>query len=124
VTVTVGGSSATRDPSASGGLVTVTEADNGAAVRLRVGQRLHVVLGGRGEQWRRPASSGKAMRLTAASGGYPTGRSADAVFLAVRAGTASVSSITDYPCLHAQPPCKVAQRIWSIRVTVRALEPP
>lgn len=116
--VTVSGSSATPDPSASGGLVTVTEADNGATVRLRVGQRLHVVLAG--SQWRRPASSGDAMRLSNASGGYPTRRRADAVFLAIRTGTASVSSITDYPCLHAQPPCKVAQRIWSVQVTVHA----
>ncbi len=114
----MGHSSGTPDPSESSGPVRVTEADNGGTVQLRVGQRLRVVLGGRGEQWDRPASSGSAVRLTAASGGYPTVQPADAVFLAVRVGTASVSSITDYACLHAEPACKIAQRVWAIRVTV------
>ena len=58
------------------------------------------------------------MRLAATSGGYPSNRPADAAFLAVRAGTASVTSMTDHPCLHAQPPCRIAQRAWSVRVLV------
>lgn len=118
VTVSMGHSSGTPDFSAPDGPVVVTEADDGRTVQLRVGQRLRVVLGGRGEQWDRPASSGPAVRLTAVSGGYPTGHPADAVFLAVRAGTASVSSITDYACLHAEPACKIAQRVWAISATV------
>jgi len=114
----VGSSSGAHRSSPPAGDVTVTEADNGGAVRLRVGQRLHVVLDGRGEQWRRPTSSGPAVRLTTASGGYPTGRPADAVFAAVRDGKASVSSITDYACLHTQPACLRAQRVWAIHITV------
>lgn len=96
----------------------MAEADSGRTVHLNIGQRLRVVLGGRGQQWRRPTSSGRSLRLTTASGGYPSGRPANGVFIAVRAGTVSVTSMTDHPCLHAQPPCMIAQRIWSLRVVV------
>ncbi len=111
-TVTMSGSPAPD------GEVTVTVADSGRTVTLHIGQRLRVVLGGRGEQWHRPASTRPFLRLTAASGGYPGNRPADAVFLAVRAGIALVTSMTDHPCLHAQPPCMIAQRAWSVRVLV------
>lgn len=104
--------------SATDGEVTVTEADSGKTVHLHIGQRLRVVLGGRGEQWHRPASLGPFLHLAAASGGYPSSRPAGAVFLAVQAGTASVTSMTDHPCLHTQPPCMIAQRVWSVRVLV------
>jgi hypothetical protein len=107
-------------PSATDGQVTVIEADSGKTVHLHIGQRLRVVLGGRGEQWHRPASRGPSLRLAAASGGYPSGLPATAVFLAVHAGTASVTSMTDHPCLHTQPPCMIAQRVWSVRVLVAA----
>ena len=96
----------------------MTEADSGRTVHLHIGQRLRVVLGDRGEQWHRPASTGPSLRLATVTGGYPSGRPADAVFLAARAGTASVTSMTDHPCLHAQPPCMIAQRVWSVRVLV------
>ncbi len=100
------------------GEVTVTEVDSGRNVHLHIGQRLRVVLGGRGEQWHSPVSTGPPLRLATASGGYPGHRPAEAVFLAVRAGTASVTSMTDHQCLHAQPPCMMAQRAWSVRVQV------
>jgi hypothetical protein len=116
--MTVGGPSPTQDPSAPSRTVTVTEADNGGTVHLYIGQRLRVVLGDRGQQWHQPASSGQLLRLDTASGGYPTGHPAEAVFLAIRAGTASVTSLTDHPCLHAQPPCKIAQIAWSLHVLV------
>jgi hypothetical protein len=106
------------------GFVTVTEADRGATVWLYVGQRWRVVLDGHGQQWVNPASDGPAVRLTAASGGYPTGKPADAVFLAVRAGRASLSSITDHPCLHARPPCAIPQRAWAVRVVVTGVALP
>ncbi len=98
----------------------MTEPDNGRTVHLHIGQRLRVVLGGRGEQWHIPASRGPSLRLAAASGGYPSGHTATAVFLAVQAGTALVTSMTDYPCLHSQPPCMIAQRVWSVRVVVKS----
>lgn len=117
-TVTMSGSPPAPGSSAPDGEVAVTAADSGKTVTLHIGQRLRIVLGGRSEQWHRPASTGPSLRLTAASGGYPSNRPADAVFLAVRAGTASVTSMTDHPCLHAQPPCMIAQRAWSVRVLV------
>jgi hypothetical protein len=106
---------------ATHGEVTVTKADNGKTVHLHIGQRLKVVLGGHDERWQlwhRPTSLGPSLRLAAADGGYPSSRPATAVFVAVQAGTSSVGSITDHPCLHAKPPCKMAQRIWGVRVLV------
>jgi len=116
----MGGSPWTARANARNGEVTVTEADSGRTVHLDVGQRLRVTLGGHGELWHRPTSPGPSLRLAAADGGYPSSRPANAVFVAVQAGTASVTSSTDHPCLHAQPPCKIAQRVWSVRVLVAA----
>jgi hypothetical protein len=116
--MTTGGGSTKPGTSAPNSEVTVTEADSGKSVHLRIGQRLRVVLGGHGMQWHRPASPEPTLRLADTSGGYPSASAAVAVFIAVRSGTASVTSITDHPCLHANPPCKIAQRIWSIRVLV------
>jgi hypothetical protein len=119
--VTVGGSPSTPHPNAPNGEVTVTEADSGKTVHLHIGQRLKVVLGGDGERWRlwhRPTSFGPSLRLAASDGGYPSSRPATALFVAVQAGTSSVGSITDHPCLHAKPPCKMAQTIWGVHVLV------
>ncbi len=116
--VTMGGSPSTPRANAPNGEITVTETDSGKTVHLHIGQRLQVVLAGRGDQWHRPASLGPSLRLASADGGYPSGRPAKAAFIAVQAGTASITSITDHPCLHAQPPCKIAQRVWSVRVLV------
>jgi hypothetical protein len=116
--VTMGGSPSTPRPTGPNGEVTVTEADRGKTVHLHIGQRLRVVLGGHGQLWHRPTSSGPSLRLAAVDGGYPSSRPANAVFVGAEAGSASVSSITDHPCLHAQPPCKIVQQIWSVRVLV------
>lgn len=116
--MTTGGGSTKPGTSPPNGEVTVTEADSGTAVHLRIGQRLRVVLDGHGMQWHRPATPGPILRLAETSGGYPSASPAVAVFIAVRSGTAAVTSITDHPCLHASPPCKIAQRVWSIRVLV------
>lgn len=114
------GSPSTSHTNTPNGEVSVTEADSGRTVHLNVGQRLRVVLGGHGALWHRPTSPGPSLRLAAADGGYPSSRPANAVFVAVQPGTASVTSITDHPCLHAQPPCKIAQRVWGVRVLVAA----
>lgn len=116
--VTMSGRSATPGASAHNGEITVTEADSGRTVRLRIGQRLRVILGGHGEQWHRPASPGPSLRVAKTAGGYPGTLPAVTVFAAVRPGTASVTAMTDHPCLHAQPPCMMAQRVWSLRVVV------
>lgn len=112
----MGGS--TSGTSAPNGEITVTEADSGKTIQLRIGQRLRVVLTGHGMQWHLPASPEPTLRVAQTSGGYPSAGPAVAIFVAARSGTAWVSSITDHPCLHARPPCKIAQQIWSVRVVV------
>jgi hypothetical protein len=97
---------------------TVTFADAGYTVRLSPGERLNVYLSNRYEAWDRPQANGEAVQRIAASGGYPSRRSARATFLAVMDGTATIISRTDHPCLHAHPPCAVMQRIWLVRVVV------
>jgi hypothetical protein len=117
--VTMGGRSTTPDASGPNGEVTVTEVDSGRTVHLRIGQRLRVVLAGsEWVRWHRPTSTESSLRVAEASGGYPGTSPAVAVFVAIRSGAASVSSITDHPCLHATPPCMIAQRVWSLRVLV------
>jgi hypothetical protein len=116
----MGGSGSTPRASPPDGEVRVTEADAGRTVHLDVGQRLRATLGGHGQFWHRPASPGPSLRRAAAGGGYPSSRPATAVFVAIREGEASVTSITDHPCLHAKPPCKIAQRVWSVRIVVAA----
>jgi hypothetical protein len=116
--MTSGGGSTKPGTSAPNGEVRVTEADSGKTVHLRIGQRLRIVLGGHGMHWHRPATADPALHLAETSGGYPSESPALAVFVAIRSGTASVTSTTDHPCLHASPPCKIAQRVWSIRVLI------
>jgi hypothetical protein len=96
--------------------VAVTEADGGARVRLRTGQELRIRLG---EDYAPPSVSGAGvLRLVTRTGGYPTGRPLAAVLLAVRSGRTTVSSSTEYSCLHATPPCGLPQRVWTLSVTV------
>ena len=115
--MTTGGGSTKPGTSAPNGEVTVTEAYSCKAVHLRIGQRLRVA-GWPGDAVARPATPEPTLRLADTSGGYPGASPAVAVFIAVRSGTAAVTSVTDHPCLHASPPCKIAQRVWSIRVLV------
>src|SRR5262249_10231334 len=59
------------------GAAALTEADNGATVRLSPGQMVTVVLAPRGMfAWHIPATSGTAVRRTSADGGYPGRRPA------------------------------------------------
>lgn len=97
---------------------TLTVADNGATVRLQVGQSVAVFLASRELMWDVPKASGKAVRRASASGGYPTGRPARAVFRAVQRGQSSLTSLTDAPCLHSLPRCAIAQRLWHVVIVV------
>jgi len=59
-------------PPTLAGPVTLTTADNGAAVRLHAGQQVAVALASAGSfSWHVPAAAGTAMRRVSASGGYP-----------------------------------------------------
>jgi hypothetical protein len=39
-------------------------------------------------------------------------------FLATRAGTADLTSTTDFTCLHTTPACMLPQREWTVHVVV------
>lgn len=69
--------------------------------------------------WHPPAAIGAAVRRTSASGGYPDQTPAQAIFLAVRPGTATLDATDDIGCLHTQPSCTVPQQQWRVTVIVR-----
>jgi hypothetical protein len=98
--------------------VPLTAVSNGTTVRLFRGQSVSVVLRGTALSWHIPAATGKAVRRTSASGGYPGHQPARATFLAAWPGRAVLSSFDDIACLHARPPCAVAQRAWRVVVFV------
>ena len=116
------GGSGSGSPPASSGVV-ITVADNGKTVVLTPGKVLVVRLAGQGMlTWDRPRLAGSgpgALRELSAHGGYPSRAPVVARFLAVRPGTATLSSITDARCLHVAPKCAFAQRGWHVKVIVR-----
>jgi hypothetical protein len=96
----------------------LTAVSNGTTVQLFRGQSVSVVLGGTALSWHVPAATGKAVRRTSASGGYPGHQPARATFVAAWPGRAVLSSVDDAACLHARPSCAVAQRSWRVVVYV------
>jgi hypothetical protein len=98
--------------------VSLTAVSDGTTVRLFRGQSVSVVLRGSGLSWHVPAATGKAVRRTSASGGYPGHQPARATFVATWPGRAVLSSVNDAACLHARPACAVAQRSWRVVVFV------
>lgn len=121
VTVVATGAAAspgTPSPRRLTGPATLTAADSGAVVFLRVGQQVTVELAAGFEAWHVPAATGPALRLVSASGGYPGHQPARAVFLAVAAGTATLAAVSDTACLHAHPACTVPQQLWHATVRV------
>jgi hypothetical protein len=106
-------------PPALTGPVTLAMADNGAAVRLHVGQQVAVALASEGLfSWHVPTAVGAAVRRVSASGGYPGQQPARAAFLAVQSGSATLTAIDDTACLHAKPACEPAQQEWRVTVIV------
>jgi len=99
---------------------TLTLADNGAKVRLRRGQTIVVILASHAQMWQPPMASGLAVRRTSSHGGYPVSQVALATFVAVWPGLATLSSTTDARCLHAEPPCEIAQQLWAVTIVVTA----
>lgn len=97
--------------------VTVTEADSGSTIGLRVGDTLIVSLG---RDYRPTRHSGPALRLRAVSGGFPTGQPLLARYDAARPGVVDVNTLTDYACLHTTPTCGIPQRQWILHVNVTA----
>jgi len=115
-TMTPPGSTQTPTPTPTlTGARTLTEADAGTTIVLKVGESVEVSLGA---EYTPPSSDGHAVERTSSSGGYPTGRPLRATFRAVQRGNADISSSTDYACLHATPSCALPQQLWSVHVTV------
>jgi hypothetical protein len=101
------------------GPVTLTTADNGATVLLHVGQRVAVALAAEGLfSWHVPTSAGAAVMRVDAGGGYPGQQPAQAAFLAVRSGRATLTAIDDTGCLHTQPACEPPQQEWRVTIIV------
>jgi hypothetical protein len=112
------GGTASTAPSRARPPVSLTAASNGATVRLFRGQSVSVVLRGTALSWHVPVATGRAVRRTSASGGYPGRQPARATFLATWPGRAVLGSVDDTACLHARPSCMVAQRAWRVVVFV------
>lgn len=49
----------------------------------------------------------------------PIAAAAQASFLATERGTADLTAMTDFTCLHSHPACEPPQRLWQVRVVVR-----
>jgi hypothetical protein len=106
----------TKSPPPGSNTLGVDESDAGQTVRLKVGQKLEVRLSA--DYTQATSSDGGVLVRTSASGGYPTKQEMVAIFEARRAGEATVSSSTDYECLHATPSCALPQQFWSVGVIV------
>lgn len=98
--------------------VSLTPVSNGTTVRLFRGQSVSVVLGGTALSWHVPVATGRSVRRTGASGGYPGHQPARATFVATWPGRAVLSSFDDIACLHTRPACAIAQRAWRVVVFV------
>jgi hypothetical protein len=53
-----------------------------------------------------------------ASGGYPGQQPAQAAFVAVRSGDATLTAIDDTACLHGQPACELPEQDWQVTVII------
>lgn len=109
---------ATPSPSLSptvSGPRTLTQADTGTTVLLKVGESVRVVLPA---EYYVPDTTGAAVSRSEPSGGYPTGEPATTTFTAIAVGNVDLNSTNDYACLHATPSCSLPQQLWSVRVSV------
>ena len=97
------------------------EDDSGRTIHVLVGDIVKVRLpGGSNGGYHRPRTSDRdVLRRVSASGGYPSADDARATFRARAAGTADLTSYTDYTCLHTQPRCLPPQREWVVHIHVR-----
>ncbi|RGA05294.1 hypothetical protein DI270_008755 [Microbispora triticiradicis] len=95
--------------------VTLTEADNGKTITLRIGQTLGISLPA---AYRPTAVSAPALVKALTRGGYPTDQPLFEVYRTGTAGSADVSTMTDYACLHTTPRCALPQRLWRVHVDV------
>jgi hypothetical protein len=96
---------------------TLSFADNGAAVALRVGQHVDLLLPESGlGAWDRPIIDGTALTITTISGGYPSSTPLRVTFTARAAGVATIRTGTDLACFHTTPKCLPPMMAWSATV--------
>jgi hypothetical protein len=98
----------------------LTQAGSGLTVLLPLGAEVTVVLtpAMQGAMWDQPAASGGAVVRVSVTGGYPSHQPASAVFRAAAPGTARLTSLSDFACLHETPRCAVPQQVWEVTVLV------
>jgi hypothetical protein len=86
----------------------LTSINNGDTVKLAVGQRIDISLGG----FDPIDETGAAFTVTAHRGGYPSNAPATGSYLAIAPGTATLQTTSDTACLHGKPPCEIAVTMW------------
>ena len=93
--------------------VVVTLAGTGGTVGLAVGQRLELQLG-TAYQWSISVTASGV--LAAVTARVPPG--VQGIWVAERAGTASIHGVGNPVCLQAKPPCGMPSREFSVTVIV------
>lgn len=103
--------------------VVVGDSADGTTVRLPVGGRLQVRLGTcpDGGGYRVPEATSELYRSRVA---LQQAGSSVATFSAVRAGTATVTTTIDLPCLHREPGCATTAQVWALTVEVVPAQQP
>jgi hypothetical protein len=98
----------------------LTTADAGSLVSLRVGQQLPVELPpGSAGNWGIPTVQGWALVMVSHSGGYPSDTTPlRATFTAKAPGAATILVATDMACFHMSVGCSPAVGTWSVTVQV------
>jgi len=94
---------------------TLVESDSGGTIKLKVGDLVKVSLP---SEYDPATAQGSVLTRLSSSGGYPSGKPMEATFRAESTGRTDITSSTDYPCLHTQPMCGIAQRLWIVHVIV------
>jgi hypothetical protein len=105
-----------RSPQVLLGSQRLTSVNNGDKVKLAVGQRIDVSLGG----FDPIDETGAALTVTVHRGGYPSSSPATGGYLAMAPGTATLQTTSDAACLHGKPPCEVPVMMWQVTVEVSA----
>lgn len=83
------------------------------------GTHVHVELSSQAGSYQAPQSDAPSVvREDSHSGGYPSDAPAVGDFTGIASGSAHITSEMDMPCLHATPPCMVAQRGFTVTIEV------
>jgi predicted secreted protein len=96
---------------------TVTLAQDGETLRMRVGQTFLLALGAPPPDWKvTVADQGVLSREV----NVLVVRGAQGIYRAVAPGTTTLRATASYPCRTANPPCMVPERLFQVTVEVSA----